>query len=398
MTKYLSKQIQSLSPSLTLEISAKAKAMKAQGINIINFSVGEPDFDTPQYIKDAAVRAIEAGHTKYTPVPGIPALREAIAAKLNNENAIDCKAENIIVSTGAKQPLLLALMAILNPGDEVLVPIPYWVSYPEMVHIAGGITIPVPTSEENDYKVTPELLDKYITNKTKCIMLNSPSNPSGVVYSKEDLVTFADWVVENDLYVISDEIYEKLVYDVDFVSLQSLNPEIAKRTITVNGFSKAYAMTGWRLGYACADLPIIKLMNAIQGHMTSNASSMTQYAGLAALTEKTEDLDRMFNVFKRRRDNFVEILNSIDDVTYIYPGGAFYTFVDVSAYYGKSYNGVPITDSVSMASELLEHERIALTPGIAFGDDRFVRFSYALADEDLVEGLTRFKSFLDKMS
>lgn len=397
--KTTSIKAQAIEPSKTLEINAIANELKKKGHDVISLSVGEPDFNTPEYICDAAIDAIHKGHTKYTAVSGIPELRSAIADNIQALHGLTYGPDQIIVSTGAKQSLSLALSAILNPGDEVLLPSPYWISYPEMIKLADGKPVIVETSAETAYKVTPETLDQYINDRTKALILNAPSNPTGVVYTRDELKALAKWVVDQDIYVVSDEIYEVISYGEKCVSIAEFGDEIKNRTIMINGFSKAYAMTGWRLGYAAASSEIVKLMSAMQSHLTSNASTISQYAGLAALTssqaKKVEQ--EMVSIFLERRNRLMQLLDELSDIEYIRPDGAFYFFVDVSAYYGKQIGDRIIEGSIDFAAMLLAQEKIAITPGLVFGDDNFVRISYATDMETLEEAMKRFKNFLDQL-
>lgn len=396
----ISNRLSRITPSKTLEIAGKAKALKSQGVDVLDFSVGEPDFDTPEYIKQAAIQAIKDGKTKYTPVPGIYELREAIAEKLREDNDLDYYPDEIIVSTGAKQSLFLALMAILNPGDEVLIPVPYWTSYPDMVLLNGGEPIFVIPEDTKGYRLTKADLERYVTDKTKVLMLTSPSNPSGIAYTLEELKTFRDFAVEHDLYVISDEIYEMLSYEQKAHSIGSLDTQILKRTITVNGFSKAYAMTGWRVGYAATkSKDLYKAMSICQGHMTSNITSISQYAALGALRgakEHAEDIEYMKNAFAKRRDALIEALEE-HGMTYIRPEGAFYVLIDVSSTFGKKYNNEIIHNSTDFANHLLKEKHVALTPGVAFGVDHMIRISYAASLETILEGVKRIAELFSEV-
>lgn len=393
MSINLSENVQKVAPSMTLAISAIAKKKIADGEDVINFSVGEPDFDTPDAIKEAAIQALNSGKTKYTAVSGIVELKEAIANKYKSENKVNYSADDVIVSSGGKQAIFNALMAILNPGDKVLIPVPYWTSYPEMVTLAYGTPVLVQPSDSTIYKVSVNDLDRYYSPEVKCLIINSPSNPSGVVYESEELREIATWAVKKNVILLSDEIYEKLSYDSDFTSIASLSEEIRDQTITINGFSKTYAMTGLRLGYSISsNKQITKLINTIQSHTTSNANSITQYAGLEALST---NVDFMIDTFKRRRDLIIAEAKKIDQLKYIYPQGAFYLLIDISPYIGKFYGDSKISDSLDFAQIFLEKEKVALTPGSAFGMDSYIRISYALSDEKLVEGMQRLKNFVN---
>lgn len=391
----LSKKGLSIEPSVTLEITAKANALKAAGESVISFSVGEPDFNTPENIQKAGIDAIVNGVTKYTAASGTPELKKAICKKFKDENGLDYKPSEIIVSNGGKHSLYNALMAILNPGDEVIFSIPYWVSYPELVMIAGGIPVLLETKEENEFKFSSKDLESVKTDKTKAIILNSPSNPTGAVYSKAELEDIADWAVKNNIFVISDELYEKLIYDgEEHISIAQLNDDIKKLTILVNGMSKAYAMTGWRIGYTAADERIIKVMSNIQSHTTSNPSSLAQYASVEGLSGPQDSIDMMKKEFDKRRIVMADMINSIKDISCLVPKGAFYIMLNSSQLYGREIEGVMINSSVDFANLLLDKCKVAVVPGLAFGDDKYVRLSYATSMENIVEGLNRIKQLL----
>lgn len=391
----LSKKGLSIEQSVTLEITAKAGAMKAAGENVISFSVGEPDFNTPVNIQDAGVEAIRKGITKYTPASGTPDLKKAICKKLKDDNGLEYKSSEIIISNGGKHSLYNALLAILNPGDEVIISIPYWVSYPELVMIAGGNPVMIPTSEENEFKFSSKDLDSFLTDKTKAIILNSPSNPTGSVYSKAELLDIADWAVKNNIFVISDELYEKLIYDgEEHISIASLSDEIKRLTILVNGMSKAYAMTGWRIGYTAADERIIKIMDNIQSHTTSNPSSISQYASVEGLLGTQDSIYAMRDEFDKRRKKMAELINSIKGLSCLTPKGAFYIMLNCSQYYGSEVEGMFINNSIDFTNLVLNKCKVAVVPGIAFGDDKYVRLSYATSMENIIEGLERIKNLL----
>lgn len=393
----LAKRAEAISPSPTLAIDAKAKAMKKAGLDIIGFGVGEPDFDTPEHIKEAAVKAIEEGFTKYTAVAGIDELKEAICAKLQRDQGLTYTPQQIIVSSGAKHSLYNAFQVLCDEGDEVLLPSPYWVSYCEQIKLAGGIPVVVETKEDNGFKLTGEELSQAITPKTKVLILNSPSNPTGAVYSKEELETIARILVEKNIFVISDEIYEKLIYDGNqHVSIASFGEKIKDLTIIINGLSKAYSMTGWRIGYAAAHEKIVKAMTNFQSHATSNPTSVAQKAGVEALNGPEEPLAEMLKEFKKRRNYMVENLNKIPGITCLCPGGAFYVFPNVSAYYGKTIRGKKITDSTALAEVLLEEGKVALVPGEAFGVKDYLRLSYATSLENIMEGIRRMEALLQE--
>jgi aspartate aminotransferase len=391
----LSKKAMAISGSITLAITAKAKKMKSEGIDVISFGAGEPDFNTPKHIQDSAISAIRNGMSKYTAEAGIIELRKSICEKLKKDNNLTYSPSQIIVSNGAKHSLHNALLAICNPGDEVIIPIPYWVSYPELVKMAGGVPVLVETKEEDGFKYKKEALVSAITDKTKAIILNSPSNPTGVLFSREDLEMVAEIAVKNDLIVISDEIYEKLVYDGHkHISIASLNDEIKKRTIVVNGMSKAYAMTGWRIGYAAAEENIIKIMSNVQSHATSNANSIAQYASVEALEGDQSEIESMRVEFEKRRNFMVEKVNSIPMLSCRKPEGAFYVMVNISKVKGTIINGKSIKDSLSFCAVLLDDAKVAAIPGIAFGADDFIRLSYATSMENIKNGHDRIEKFL----
>lgn len=393
----LSKKASNIEPSITLAITAKAKELKSQGIDIIGFGAGEPDFNTPANIRNASIEAMEKGYTKYTPASGINELKEAIINKFKNDNNLQYKSSQIIISTGAKQCLSNAFFAILNPGDEVLIATPYWVSYPELIKLSDGVPVFVKTNQENSYKYDIESLKQYITSKTKAIIINSPNNPTGSIYTKEELIKLAEFAKEHDLIIISDEIYEKLIYgDDEHVSIASLSEDAYKRTIVINGVSKTYSMTGWRIGYAAASEEIVKLMSNIQSHTTSNPNSIAQYASLEALAGTQEFIHVMKQEFKNRRDYIVTRINGIENISCIEPKGAFYVFIDISKIIGKSVEGESIENSLDFCSKLLEKGKVAAVPGEAFGIDGFIRISYATSMENIKEGLNRIESFIKK--
>lgn len=381
----LSSRVETLSPSLTLAIDSKAKAMKAEGIDVCGFGAGEPDFDTPEHIKAAAQAALETGFTKYTPSSGIPELRQAIAEKLAADNKLEYKPSQVIVSNGAKQSCFNAIMAICEPGDEVLIPAPYWLSYPEMVRLAGAEPIIVHTTQENSWKITAEQFEEAMTPKTKMIILNTPGNPTGSVYTREELRAISEVAAEEDIYILSDEIYEKLVYDgTEHVSIASLTPEAYDLTITVNGFSKAYAMTGWRLGYLAAPEPIARAIDSMQSHSTSNPCSFAQKGALAALKGDQQCIVDMREEFNLRREYMYGRLSSITGISAVKPLGAFYVLANISAL------GL---NSTNFADRLLSKANVAVVPGIAFGDDQTVRLSYATSLDVIKKGLDRIEEF-----
>jgi aspartate aminotransferase len=372
-------------PSATLAIDAKAKKLKAEGADVLSFAAGEPDFDTPEHIKAAAMGALEAGFTKYTPSSGIPELRQAIADKLKSDNGIEYQPSQITVSCGAKQACMNAILALVNEGDEVLIPAPYWVSYPEMVRIAGGEPFMVSTTAASGYKLTADQLRENISPATKLLILNSPGNPTGAVYSESELVELAEVAIDEDIFILSDEIYEKLVYgDAAHVSIAGFSKSVYERTVTVNGFSKAYAMTGWRLGYTAAPVDIAAAIESLQSHMTSNATSFAQRGGLVAIKGPQACVGEMRDEFNRRREKMVAGLKAIPGVNLVEPQGAFYVLPDISGF-GLS--------SADFASQLLEKEKVAVVPGMAFGDDSTIRLSYATDIETISKGIDRITRF-----
>lgn len=394
----LSKKAENISPSITLEITAKANELKSKGIDVVSFGAGEPDFNTPDNIIEAAIKAMNNGKTKYTPAGGILELKETICKKFREDNNLEYKPSQIIVSTGAKQSLANTFMAVLNPGDEVLIPVPYWVSYPELVKLADGVPVFVNTGEADNYKYTIETLKLSLTNKTKAILLNSPNNPTGTIYSKEELIEIANFAKEHDLIIISDEIYEKLIYDGnEHISIASLSKDAYERTIVINGVSKTYAMTGWRLGYAAASERIVKHMTSIQSHMTSNVNTIAQYAAIEALNGPVEDLKNMINEFESRRNFMIEKLDEIDGISIIKPSGAFYIMVNISEYLNTSLNNIEIKNSLDFAKVLLDEEKVAVIPGAGFGLDNYVRLSYATSKEIIEKGIDRISNFLNKL-
>lgn len=390
----LSEKAHRISPSLTLEITAKANKMRSSGIDIIGFGAGEPDFDTPDYIKRAAIEAIEKGYTKYTPASGIVELKEAIINKLKNDNNLSYDTSQIVVSNGAKHSIYNTLCAILNPGDEVLIPSPYWLSYPEMVRLADGIPIFVETSEHNNFKVTVEQLEEAISDRTKAIIINSPNNPTGAVYNEAELKNIAALAVKHNIFIISDEIYEKLIYDGRHISIASFNNEIKNLTIIINGMSKAYSMTGWRIGYSASNKEIAKLISNVQSHTTSNPNTIAQYASIKALSTGNDIIDNMVSEFKKRRDYMIKRINNIKGLKCIKPQGAFYVLVNISRYIGMDIGGKLINGSVDFADFVLEKAKVAVIPCLPFGNDNYIRLSYATSIQNIEEGLNRIESLL----
>ena len=394
----LSKKANSISPSITLEITGKANELKAQGVNVMSFAAGEPDFNTPRNIIEAAIKAMDDGYTKYTKTSGIVELRKAICKKLHQENNLNYSEEQIVVSTGAKQCLANTFLAILNKGDEVILQNPCWVSYTELIKLADGVPVIVNCDENDGYKLSAKNIEKAVTSKTKAILLNSPHNPTGIVYKKNELEEIAQIAKKYNLIIISDEIYEKLIYDgEEHVSIASLSEDAYERTIVINGLSKTYAMTGWRVGYTASSTKLAKIMSSVQSHMTSNVCSISQYAALEALTGPQDSINMMKNAFEERRNFMMKKLEGIDEVSFIKPQGAFYIMVDITYFIGKSINGIKINNSIEFAKILLEEEKVAVIPGAAFGLENFIRLSYATSMEVIEEGLDRIKSFLGKL-
>ena len=395
----LSNRARSLKPSPTLAINAKAKSMLAQGIHVISFGAGEPDFDTPQNIKQAAKNAIDDGFTKYTPVGGIDDLKDAIIKKFQKDSGLTYKRSEIIVSCGGKHSFYNLAQAIFDQGDEVIVPAPYWVSYPPMVALADATPVIVETKEKNEFKITAEELKKALTPKTKALIINSPSNPTGSAYTKKELEKIAEMAISKNFFVISDEIYEKIVYDgFQFISIASLGEEMKKRTIIVHGVAKTYAMTGWRIGYTAGSEEIISAMNNIQSQSTSNPTSISQKASVEALVGPQSEVERMVSAFGQRRNYIVDRLNKFPGVSCYKPVGSFYVFPNFSSYYGKSYQGKKIENSTMLADYFLDVAKVAVVPGVEFGADPFERLSYATSMEDIKEGLNRIEEALKKLS
>lgn len=395
MMTHISDRVQSLAQSATLAMSQKSSELKAQGVDVINLSVGEPDFETPAHIKDAAKRAIDENFTFYTPVPGYMSLRKAVSEKLLKENGVNYAPEQIVVSNGAKQALCNVILATINPGDEVIIPMPAWVSYVEMVKLAGGTTVKILADIKQDFKITPEQLEAAITPATRMILLCSPSNPTGSIYSREELEGLVKVLAKYpDIMVLADEIYEHINFTGSFTSMASF-PEIADRTIIINGVSKAYAMTGWRIGYCAAPLWLAKAVTKLQGQYTSNASSIAQKAAEAAYTGSQECITEMNKAFERRRNLVVELASAIPGLKVNCPQGAFYLFPEVSAYIGKSTpDGKKIESSADLAMYLLETGHVATVDGGAFGMEGYIRLSYATSDDNLREALRRIREAL----
>lgn len=392
-----SRKYQQISPSVTMAITAKAGELRAKGIDIISFSVGEPDFPTPLNIRTVAQEYLKDGHIQYTAASGLPVLREAIAKKLKQDNCLDYKISDIIVSNGAKHALRNAVEAITNPGDEIIVPSPYWVTYAELVKMSAGVPVIVEAKEEDEFKVSAEQMEAVVTDKTKAIILNSPCNPSGAVYTKEELEQIADLAIRRDLIVISDEIYEKLIYDGEHISIASLGEEIKDRTVVINGVSKAYAMTGWRIGYTASNSQIAKIISGMQSHTTSNPNTLAQYATIEALNGDQSTVEEMKREFEQRRDLIIDLIEELPYVSARKPRGAFYVMLNIEACKGKSYKGRKITDSLVFSELILEYANVALVPGAAFGVDDFVRISYATSREKIREGIDRIAAVLKEL-
>ena len=396
----LAKRIRTISPSQTLAISAKAKAMKAAGESVVNFGVGEPDFPTPEYIVEAAIAALKAGKTKYTPSAGLPELRRAVCEKFRRENGLDYEPSQIIVSNGAKHSIFNVCYALVDEGDEVIIPAPYWLTYPEAVKTCGGVPVFVEGAKENAFKITAEQLEAAVTPKTKLLIFNSPCNPTGAVYSESEVRALAAVCEKHGIFVLSDEIYEKLVYgETKPFSMAAVSDKMKELTITVNGVSKTFAMTGWRIGYLAAPKDIAKAIDSFQSHATSNACSIAQYATIEALTApvSAKKIEEMVAIFAERCRAAVARIAAMDGVYCIAPEGAFYIMLVVSGAYGKSCGDRVITDSVSFADALLETEKVAVVPGAPFGAPDCVRLSYSLSMDDLMEGLERIDRFLKRL-
>lgn len=392
----VSKRASTISPSMTLAISAKAGELKAAGVHVINFGVGEPDFNTPAHIIEAAKDALDKGYTKYVAAAGLPALKKAVCRKLERDNGLVYKPSQIVISNGAKHSIYNALFATIDEGDEVIIPSPYWLTYPEVVKCCGGVPVFVQTSKEAGFKMSAEQLEGAITPKTKMLIFNTPANPTGAVYTEEEIRKIAHVCQKHGILVLSDEIYEKLIYGGGkHFSIAACSEEMKELTILINGVSKSYAMTGWRLGYlACAE-DIARAIGSFQSHSTSNVNTMTQYAAIAALDGDEAPMRGMITAFGHRRNKMTELLDGYkkDGLGYVRPDGAFYVMLQVDGLFGKSYNGKKISGSMDVANLLLSEENVAVTPGICFGDDSSIRLSYALSEKDMVEGLRRIDNF-----
>ena len=396
--KMMTDRIKRLKESTTIAIAQKANSLRKQGLDVISFAVGEPDFDTPDNIKEKAVEAIKNGFTKYTPVDGIDELKKAICFKFKRDNNLDYSPSEIIVSCGAKHSLFNICQVLFEKDDEVIILSPFWLTYPDQVALAGARPVIIDTSKSEDFTVTANELDEFVTSKTKAIILNNPCNPSGKVYSAQELEIITRTAIDNNLFIIADEIYEKLIYDGSkHVSVAALSEEAKKRTITVNGVSKAYAMTGWRIGYAAGPQPIIGAMKKIQGQSTTNPVSIAQYASIEALLGPQNDVDRMIKQYQKRRDYLVKELNSIEGVSCRMPEGAFYVFLKIDNLFNKKLGESVANNSIGFCSYILDEALVALVPGNAFGCDNFVRLSYATDMQSIIEGVKRIKKAVNKL-
>ena len=397
--KPLSQLASAVNPSATLAIDAMYKSMKAQGIDVVGFGAGEPDFATPDHIKEACVQALRENKTKYTPASGIVELKNAVCYRLKADCGLDYSASEVLVASGAKHNVYLAVRALTNPGDEVIIPGPYWVSYSEIVGICGATPVVIETTEAQDFKLSPEALDAAITDKTKCIIINNPSNPTGMMYSGEELRALADVCIQRDIYIIADEIYYKLVYDgAEFVSICSLGEDVKERTILINGVSKSYAMTGWRVGYSLAPAHITKIMSSFVSHSTGAPSSLSQWAAVAALNGPQDTVEEMRQAFEARRNYMVERVRNMDLVSCLKPEGAFYVMMNVSGLFGKKYDGTVIDSCDTFASLFLEKGLVAVVSGAAFDAPNFVRWSYATSMENIKEGMDRLEKFIAQLT
>jgi len=387
----------SIKASATLAVTSRVKQLKANGVDVIGFGAGEPDFDTPEYIKLAAKKSLESGFTKYTPTSGIIELKEAICEKLRKENNLNYEPQNIIASCGAKQAIYNCILALCNEGDEVLIPSPYWVSYPEQVILARGTPVIIDANDETDFKVTKSEIERKITGKTKLFIMNSPSNPTGTAYTKEELYEITSFAINAGLYVISDEIYEKIIYDdMKHFSPASLGKDFMEKVITINGFSKAFSMTGWRIGYAAGPIDIIKAATMIQDHTTSGPNSFTQKAAVVALNEQNNATADMVVEFDKRRKYMVERLNNMDGITCMLPKGAFYVFPNISGLFKRDIAGQTANTSIEFVNLILDKAKVAFVPGEAFGSNSHVRMSYATSMENIKEGMNRLEKLLSE--
>lgn len=396
MSLELSAKAKMVKPSSTLAITAKAKELKAKGMDVVGFGAGEPDFNTPSNINKVAIDAINDGFTKYTPASGTIELKEAVSKKFKEFNGLDYNTDQIVISNGGKHSLTNIFSVLINPGDEVIIPAPYWLSYPEIVKLAGGVPVYVKCGKEQNYKVSAAQIEEAITDKTKAVILNTPSNPTGMVYSEDELKAIADVVVRNDIYAVADEMYESLIYsDKKHVSIASLGKDIYDRTITCSGMSKSYSMTGWRIGYTGSSVEIAKLMGSVQSHQTSNPNSIAQKAATEGLLGSQEEPELMKQEFAKRRKYMYDRICKMPYISCIEPQGAFYMFIDCSALQGKKYKGAKITDAASLATILLEEYFVAVVPCADFGFDDHIRLSYAISTEEIEKGLNRIEEFLN---
>ncbi len=395
----LSGRVRQLNPSPTLAITAKTISMRAQGVDVVSFGAGEPDFDTPDHIKKAAIQAIDGGFTKYTPVGGIDELKDAIIEKFRKDNELSYERSQILVSSGGKHAIYNLAQALFEPGDEVIIPAPFWVSYPSIVELAGATPVIIETSEAGGFRIAPDSLREAITPRTKALILNSPSNPTGAAYATKELEDLAEIVLDKGIYVISDEIYEKIVFDgFRFTSIASLGPEIKDRTIIVHGVSKTYAMTGWRIGFTAGPAELIKAMASVQSQSTSNPTSIAQKAAVAALTGPQEAVKEMVSVFQERRNLIVSRLNAILGIPCFEPQGAFYVFPNFSSWFGRTYEAQTLSNSVELADYFLTTSHVALVPGLSFGAEGYERLSFATSTENIQKGLDRIEEALSRLN
>ncbi len=395
----LSARAQRLQPSATLTITAKAKALKSQGVDVIGFGAGEPDFDSPDHVKDGGIRAINEGMTKYTGVGGIDELKDAIIHRLKEDHNLEYERSEIIVSVGAKHTLYNVTQVLFESGDEVIIPAPYWVSYPEQIKLTEATPVILDTKESEGFKITPDELKKHINSNTKALILNYPSNPTGATYNEEELRAIVDVAMNAGLIIISDEIYEKIIYNgIKHVPVASLGEDIKKSTILVNGVSKTYSMTGWRIGYAAGDKEVISAMSKLQGQSTSNPTSISQWAAVAAFTGPHDVINDRTKEFEQRKNYIVQKLNDIPEINCFSPQGAFYVFPNISGYFGKEFGGKVIKDSLDFTEFILEEAKVAVVPGVAFGSDDHVRISYATSMDDIIKGMERITETVKKLS
>lgn len=395
----LSARAERLQPSATLTITAKAKALKSQGVDVIGFGAGEPDFDSPDHVKAAAINAIDQGLTKYTGVGGIDELKDAIIHRLKEDHNLEYEKSEIITSVGAKHTLYNVIQVLFDKGDEVIVPAPYWVSYPEQIKLAEATPVILETKESDGFKITPKALKQHISSNTKALILNYPSNPTGATYNEAELRAIVDVAMEAGLIIISDEIYEKIIYGgTKHIPVAALGEDVKKATILVNGVSKTYSMTGWRIGYAAGDKEVISAMSKLQGQSTSNPTSISQWAAIAAFTGDHQVIEDRTKEFEQRKNYIVEKLNDIPQINCFDPQGAFYVFPNVSGCYGKEYNGKVIKDSLDFTEFILDEAKVAVVPGVAFGSDDYVRISYATSMDDIVKGIDRMTEAINKLS